>query len=210
MIIEACVETLAEAQMAEAGGADQIELCGRLDLDGLTPDVSVVKATLERLNIPVKVMIRPRAGNFVFSEAEVQQMLSELRVFQALGVECFVIGLATADRQLDLINTKRICAQFPEATFTIHKVIDSIENPLRFISALNNIPNLSSILSSGGAATALAGAQQILAIDQALQANKHVIAAGKITAANLPEVKAKIPVQAYHGRRIIDWSKKKN
>ncbi|MEL6654817.1 MAG: copper homeostasis protein CutC [Bacteroidota bacterium] len=207
MIIEACVENLADAQSAQAGGADQIELCGRLDVGGLTPDEALVKATMQRLTIPVKVMIRPRAGDFVFSEQEVQQMLEETGAMRALGVLHFVIGLATEDQQLDLVNIQRICAQFPGAIFTLHKVIDSVSNPLEFIPALNRIPNLSSILSSGGAATALEGAAQIVAIDKAIAGDKHVIAAGKITAANLPEVKAKIPVKAYHGRKIIDWSK---
>ncbi len=203
MIIEACVETLAEAQMAEAGGADQIELCGQLDLDGLTPDMALVRATIQSLSIPVKLMIRPLAGDFVFSEGEVQQMLAEISAFQAVGAERFVIGLATESQKLDLENIRRICARFPKARFTLHKVIDSVQNPLQYIPALNAISNLSSILSSGGAATALAGAQQILAIDQALQGGKYIIAAGKITAANLSEVKAKIPVRAYHGRRIV-------
>ncbi|MEL6970868.1 MAG: copper homeostasis protein CutC, partial [Bacteroidota bacterium] len=62
MITEACVENLAHAQLAQAGGADQVELCGRLDVGGLTPDAALVKVTMQSLTIPVKVMIRPRAG----------------------------------------------------------------------------------------------------------------------------------------------------
>lgn len=206
MILEACVETLAKAQAAEAGGAHQIELCANLELDGLTPDLALVEATLRSLRIPVKVMIRPRAGTFVFTEEEVKKMVEEIEDRKAIGAKHFVIGLATAENELDIRNMRHICARFPEADFTLHKVIDTIRHPLEAILQLNSIPNLRSILTSGGAPTALEGAELILAMHRNLLADKQVIAAGKITTKNLAEVIAKIPVGAYHGRNIIEWS----
>jgi len=78
MIKEACVETLGEALSAELNGADRIELCSRLDLDGLTPDTDLIQKTISSLSILVKAMIRPRGGNFVYTENELISMESEI------------------------------------------------------------------------------------------------------------------------------------
>lgn len=203
MIIEACVENLEEALIAEQGGANQIELCARLDLDGTTPDSALVKACLQQLSIPVKVMIRPRGGDFVYSPAEIQEMHNSIQAYQSLRARHFVIGMATEDNHLHISQVQEICAAFPKASFTLHKVIDQVADPLSAVSALNQIPNLQSILTSGGAATAMEGADQIMAMRAALAPQKEIIAAGKITANNLHTVQQHIPVDAYHGRRIV-------
>lgn len=203
MIIEACVDNLSSALVAQKGGAHQIELCSRLDLDGLSPDIADAEQIIDQLTIPVKVMIRPRAGDFVFSPAEIDEMIAEVHAFRQIGARDFVIGMATPGNQLDLIAIQQVCAEFPESAFTLHKVIDVVDNPLSYLTQLNLIPNLSSILTSGGAPTAMAGAVQIMAMHNALSKDKQVIAAGKITAGNLEEVQDLLPVGAYHGRRII-------
>lgn len=203
MKIEACIESLEEALLAEHDGADQIELCARLDLGGTTPDLPLVKACLDQLQILVKIMIRPRGGDFVYSPAEIQVMQDSVREFLQLGATHFVIGMATADNRLHLAQIEQLCSSFPEANFTLHKVIDQVSEPLDTIPHLNLIPNLQSILSSGGAATAMGGADQIIALRAALTPDKEVIAAGKITAENLKLVQERIPVGVYHGRRIV-------
>ena len=203
MIIEACVESLEQATLARAAGADQLELCARLDVGGLTPEFNLVEAVSAATDIPVKIMIRPRAGDFVFSPAEVRQMQASLELFYGHGHRHFVIGLATAAGKLDWANIERLCSHFPTASFTLHKVIDSISDPLAELARLNTIPNIHSILTSGGAATALEGASQIMALRRGLSPTKQVIAAGRITADNLHEVQQKIKVEAYHGRRIL-------
>lgn len=203
MIIEACVETLEEALIAEKGGADQIELCARLDLDGTTPDRPLVMACLEQLQIPVKVMIRPRGGNFVYTADEVQEMHDSIQAYQIYGARHFVIGMATTDNRLHIDQIKQLCAAFPNASFTLHKVIDRVQDPLSAFPELNGIPNLQSILTSGGARTAMQGADQIMAMRTALAPGKEIIAAGKITAENLTAVQERIPVGLYHGRRIV-------
>ncbi len=203
MIIEACVETLEEALIAEKGGVDQIELCARLDLDGTTPEGSLVMACLEQLQIPVKVMIRPRGGNFVYTADEVQEMHDSIQAYQIRGAKYFVIGMATTDNRLHIDQIKQVCNAFPDARFTLHKVIDRVQDPLSAIPKLNGIPNLQSILTSGGARTAMQGADQIIAMRTALAPGKEIIAAGKITAENLTAVQERIPVGFYHGRRIV-------
>ncbi len=202
-IIEACVESLEEAITAAKRGADQLELCGDLAQDGLTPTLALTKQTLVAVDIPIKVMIRPRGGNFVYTSEELRSMWDSIIEFQKIGIQHFVIGIATRENRLDISTISVLCAAFPEEEFTLHKVIDSITDPLSTIPAINLIPNLTSILTSGGAPTALEGAAQIMAMQSALHPSKHIIAAGKITQDNLPLVQSKIQVPAYHGRRIV-------
>ena len=78
MIKEACVQTLDEALIAQQNGADRIELCSRLDLDGLTPSRDLIRSVKSKLTIPIKVMIRPRAGNFVYNNQEIEQMKNDI------------------------------------------------------------------------------------------------------------------------------------
>jgi copper homeostasis protein len=202
-IIEACVETLAEAITAAQRGADQLELCSDLAQDGLTPSLALTRKVLSAVAIPIKVMIRPRGGNFIFCPEELGSMWDNVMEFRKIGIQHFVIGIATPENELDISAIQALCAAFPEAAFTLHKVIDYVVDPLSAIPAINQIPNLTSILTSGGAATALEGAAQIMAIQTALHPSKHLIAAGKITQENLALVQSKIEVPAYHGRRIL-------
>lgn len=202
-IIEACVETLDEAITAAQRGADQIELCSDLAQDGLTPTLALTQQVSAAITIPVKVMIRPRGGNFVFSPDELRSMWDSIMEFRKTGIRDFVIGMATPENTLDITVIRTLCEAFPEGKFTLHKVIDYVTDPLASLPALNQIPNLTSILTSGGAPTALEGAARIMTMQRALHPSKHIIAAGKITDANLPLVQSKIQVLAYHGRRIL-------
>ena len=86
LIKESCVETYDEAMNAEIRGADRIELCSRLDLDGLTPSKELAKKLVNELNIPVKVMVRPRKGDFCYTGEEISQMHRDILDFKSLGV----------------------------------------------------------------------------------------------------------------------------
>jgi copper homeostasis protein len=81
LIYEACVDSLEEAISAQLRGANRIELCSALDQDGLTPSVELTRQCIEKLSIPVMVMVRPRGGNFVYSESEIQQMEVDIVAF---------------------------------------------------------------------------------------------------------------------------------
>ena len=77
IFVECCVESLDHAIKAEKEGADQIELCKNLKDDGLTPDIDIVSNTLNKVSVPIKIMVRPRKGNFIYSESEIIQIEDE-------------------------------------------------------------------------------------------------------------------------------------
>ena len=130
MIKEACIETFEEAVLAEKKGATRIELCSDLANDGLTPSYDLMKKCISKLKIPVMVMIRPRAGNFVYSEEEINQMKADIDLAKNAGAAGVVLGLLTNDNQIDKKNTTALCDYAFPLPVTFHKAIDTMEDPV--------------------------------------------------------------------------------
>ena len=93
-IKEACVESFEGAVAAEKNGADRIEICSNLELDGLTPSRDMVRKLIKTLNIPIKVMIRPKAGDFCYDSKEINKMSDDIAYFRSLDVYGVVLGLS--------------------------------------------------------------------------------------------------------------------
>jgi len=210
-IIESCVETTQEAIIASKNGADRLELCANLKADGLTPSISLLKSTLAAVNIPVKVMIRPRAGNFTYNSHDKDAMEDQIAYCKAEGVQDWVYGsIALGSGQLDIDDIKLFCQKVNPSSLTIHKVIDTSSDIIRDVFDLVKWVKASginlSILSSGGEATALEGAIMLNRMARICSDHIELIVAGKVTSDNLASVQKAIPAPAYHGRRIVNLS----
>lgn len=203
MIKEACVETLKEALKAEQLGAERVELCSNLELDGLTPHPDLVRNTCLALRIPVMVMIRPRPGNFVYSGKEIQKMKSVIDMAKEAGAAGVVFGVLTPENRVDEVNTKFLADYAAPLTVTFHKAIDEVDNLLEAVKTLQRIQTVNHILTSGGKATALKGASQIRKMVEVSKGFPEIIAAGKVTSENLEEIRKLIGAKAFHGRRIV-------
>ncbi len=188
IIREACVETCEEAVTAQRRGADRIELCSRLDLDGVTPERAVMEETVASLSIPVKVMVRPRGGGFVYGEDELIAMEKQLDLCKSLGVKEVVFGLLNSDGTVDIESTARLAERASPMAVTFHKAIDCAGDILEETSRLTSIPPISSILTSGGKRTAMDGSGTIREMFHSFGDRFNIIAAGSITEANLDEV----------------------
>ena len=204
LLLEACVETPTQCLNAQNAGADRLELCGRLDLDGLTPTMEVVKEVKKIINIPFKVIVRPRPGNFVHSNEEVDEMIQSIQEFQSIGINQFVIGILNEHQEIDESKTRKIVNLFPEAVFTIHKCIDETKDPINALEALIPYPNIKYVLTSGKAKTALEGAEMLREMIQKSRGRITIISAGKITKSNLENVLNVIGGSEYHGKRIVN------
>lgn len=101
MILEVCVDSVESAVNAELGGADRIELCGDLIVGGTTPSLALYEKIREKINIPIHVLLRPRFGDFLYSEEEIEILSRQAATFSAAGADALVIGCLTADGQLD-------------------------------------------------------------------------------------------------------------
>jgi len=203
MIKEACVETFEEALLAEKKGATRIELCSDLLNDGLTPSFELMQKTCSTLKIPVMVMIRPRAGNFVYAEEEISQMKSEIDLAKEAGASGVVFGLLTSDNKIDKTNTKILAEYAHPLPVTFHKAIDEMENPVEGVSVLKEISGIKRILTSGGKPTALEGQKIIRKMVEVAGVQITILVAGKVLNTNVEEIQKLTGAKELHGRRIV-------
>ncbi len=203
LLKESCVETLEESVLSEKLGAHRLELCSHLDLDGLTPDFILAGKVIEQLHIPVKIMIRPRAGDFVYHEQEMAAMIRDINRMKELKPVGFVLGVLEENKQIDHAKLKILCEAAAPFPVCFHKAIDLCPDPLEAISQIKTIPNLRSVLTSGGSASAAQGAGMIRKMLKFQDAGFKIIVAGGVTASNLEELHQRIGAEEYHGRRIV-------
>ena len=156
MIIEVCAESYEYAMKAEKAGADRIELCKDLHLDGLTPNYETAKKTIDSLNIPVFILIRPREGDFIFSDEEFELMKYDIIKFKEMGCKGIVSGVLNSDNSIDLKRTNELVQLSRPLDFTFHRAFDIVKNPLDEIENLIEI-GVNRILTSGQEKTAIKG-----------------------------------------------------
>lgn len=203
MIKEACVETFEEAVLAEKLGANRIELCSDLANDGLTPSFELMQKTCLALKIPVMVMIRPRAGNFVYADEEISRMKAEIDLAKKAGAFGVVFGLLTSDNKIDEKNTKILAEYAEPLPVTFHKAIDEMENPVEGVSVLKEINGIKRILTSGGKPTALEGLKTIRKMIEVAGEQITILVAGKVLDSNVKEIQKLTGAKELHGRKIV-------
>ena len=203
MIKEACVETFEEALLAEQKGANRIELCSDLANDGLTPSFSEMKKTCENLAIPVMIMIRPRAGNFVYTEDEIRQMKNEIDLAKRSGASGVVFGLLTKHNKIDIKNTALLANYSKPLPVTFHKAIDQLNDPVEGVRQLIKLENIKRILSSGGKETAKEGNETIRKMIKTAGNKIIILVAGKVSSSNVHEIQKNTGARELHGRKIV-------
>ena len=156
MIIEICVESYEYALKAEKAEANRIELCKDLHLEGLTPDYETAKKTIDSLNIPVFILIRPRAGDFTYSDEEFELMKSDIVKFKEMGCKGIVSGVLNSDNSINLKRTKELVELSKPLEFTFHRAFDKVVNPLKEIENLIRM-GVDRILTSGQKNKAIEG-----------------------------------------------------
>ena len=203
LILEACLVTPEEAHSAFLNGAHRVELCRNLESGGLSPSRETVRRCLEICKLPLKVMVRPRPGNFVYSEEELTSMEIEIDSLNQLPITGIVLGVLQDDRSINLEAVQRLSERADPLLVTFHKAIDETRDPLQEMKKLSRIQNIQSILSSGGAQNAETGAKILKTMQQEFQSRFRMIAAGSITSENLLSLHHKIEFSEYHGRKIV-------
>lgn len=207
MIKEACVDTLEQALSAARNGADQIELCANLEADGLTPDDELIRQVADQIDIPIKVMIRSRIGDFFYTEEELDDMVADVLRIKQNPISGFVFGaLILTEEQsirLDMHALRRISEAAAPLPITVHKAIDLCTDILSEIPQLKDISNIRYLLTSGGQATAQEGLAMLKAMHTVASPEIAIIGAGKITFQNLSDLDNSLKLTHYHGKKII-------
>lgn len=209
MIKEACVETLEEAILAQKKGANRIELCSDLVNDGLTPSFELMKKACSELAIPVMTMARPRAGNFIYTSSEIEQMKKDIDLAKEAGANGIVFGLLTTENKIDIKNTSILADYAKPLPVTFHKAIDDLEDPVEGVQDLLQVENIKRILTSGGKPTAVEGKDTILEMIKVANDQIIILVAGKVIDTNVNEIQKITGATELHGRRIVGELMKK-
>lgn len=197
MLVEAAVESLDAALAAVEGGAHRIELCSNLAEGGTTPSLDLLRAANSQLLTPIFVLVRPRAGDFVYTDAEHRTMLNQIEQAKAGGARGIVTGGLTAQREIDVARMTELIRATRPLSFTFHRAIGVCT---RIDVALETLVRLGvdRVLTSGSAETAAEGAAEIASLVKQAAGRIVIMAGGGINAGNAARIVKETGVREIH------------
>ncbi len=187
--LEVCAEGLSAAIAAGDGGADRVELCSWRGGGGVTPSIGAIEVACQRLAIPVHVLIRPRAGDFVYDLTELEEMRRDVAATRAAGASGVVLGVLQENGEIDARATARLVAEARPMSVTFHKAIDATPDLAAGLATLIEL-GIDRVLTSGGAATAREGIAQLERLVTLAAGRIVVMAGGSITRGDVPRLLA--------------------
>ena len=199
ILVESAVESLDDALAAVEGGADRLELCANLAAGGTTPAPSVVTSVLERVAVPVCVMIRPRGGSFTYSATELDVMRRDIESMRELGVDGIVTGVLDARGAVDTRRMEPLIAAAEALPVTFHRAFDRVRDLPDALESLIDI-GIARVLTAGGAPSALAGADVLSELVAQAGDVLMVIAGGGVREDNVREIVERSGVREVHAR----------
>ena len=183
MKIEVCANSLQSALNAEKAGADRIELCMELGLGGVTPSYGLLKSVKEQVSIPVHVLIRPRSGDFTYSDSEFQIMRSNIKLCVDLGFDGVVSGVLTENFKIDIERTAILIQESNGINFTFHRAFDWVDNPKKALQQLEKL-GVDYVLTSGQQKKALGGIRLLQELKN-IAKNCVIMPGGGINSSNI-------------------------
>lgn len=183
MIIEICANSYQSAINSEVSGAHRIELCTELPIGGITPSFGLIKQVISKLNIPVFVLIRPRSGNFTYSEDEFEIMKQDILLCKDLGCHGIVSGVLNGNTTVDTIRTKELVELSKPLPFTFHRAFDCVPKSFDALEELINL-GVNRILTSGQETSAEKGLDQLKKLNEVSDGRIIILVGGGITAEN--------------------------
>ena len=198
-LLECVVETVDQARRAEAAGAARLELCVGLVSGGLTPPSALIAAVVEAVSVPVFTMIRPPPGDFVYSDAELAYAARDADAARAAGASGVVLGVLQPGGRVDVTRTRHLIERAGGLPVTFHRAFDEVAD---HDAALEDViaTGAARVLTSGGAASAVEGADRLRALVEAAGDRIVVMAGGGVRAANVRAVIGRSGVREVHAR----------
>lgn len=193
------------ALIAQQGGADRIELCDNIKEGGTTPDLQITKQTLEKVTIPLYVMIRPRGGNFVYSEEEFQQMKKEIQQFKTLGVDGFVFGILNHDRTVNTKQNSELVAMAKPLPCTFHRAFDAVTDVSLSLEDVIQC-GFSTILTSGAMPNVVEGITVLKQLVEKANNRITIMPGGGLRSTNINLIQQQTGAGFYHSSAITDGS----
>ena len=199
VLVEAAVDTYASALAAQDEGVHRIELCGPLHDGGTTPSAGLISRCSDRLLASTYVLVRPRLGDFVYSDDDLEIMKRDVVVAKELGVDGVVLGTLTSDGDVDADRLAAMIALASPLMVGFHRAFDSVRDQDEALELLISL-QVDHVLTSGAAKTALEGASRIKSLVERAGDRIGIIAGGSVTAANAATVVRQTGVRVVHAR----------
>ena len=196
-MLEICIDGVASARAAAAGGADRVELCANLPEGGTTPSAGMVRAVRSVFAGGLMVLIRPRGYDFLYSEEEMQAMRHDIQVARDLGADGVVMGCLTRTGRVDAPNCQRLMAAAGHLDLTFHRAFDMTRN---LTEALEDIIKLGikRVLTSGGQPDAVAGTSIIAELVRQSAGRASIMPGGGVSETNLAQLARSTGVREIH------------
>ncbi|MGN6313808.1 MAG: copper homeostasis protein CutC [Rhodanobacteraceae bacterium] len=196
-VLEVAANSVASALAAEAGGAARVELCSALELGGLTPSHATIAVACERLRTPVFVLIRPRAGDFVYDDLEREVMRRDIETCKGLGCAGVVIGGLDTDGDVDVPLCRALIHAAQGMSVTFHRAFDFTGDPFATLEAVIEL-GCDRLLTSGQADNALAGAPLIRRLIEMARGRITVMPGGGIDVHNIAAIRDATGAVEFH------------
>ncbi len=202
---EVAVDSLESALTAQDCGADRAELCADLGIGGITPSLGALELAVERLRIPVHVMIRPRRGDFLYTDAEFETMTRDIELAKSAGAHGVVFGMLLADGDIDRARTDELARAARPLSVTFHRAFDMCRDPLAALTDLMDL-GVDTLLTSGQAPSAAQGARLLEELVVRAAGRIEIMPGAGINAGNIARIAAETGARTFHfsARETLD------
>ncbi|KDM91909.1 copper homeostasis protein CutC [Photobacterium galatheae] len=195
--LEVCIDNIESLHAAQQGGATRIELCSSLSLGGLTPSLGFMRQAARTAKIPVYAMIRPRQGDFLFSDEDLEIMLADIHAAKQAGLQGVVIGVLTRDGQIDTVQLSALMQAAQGLGVTFHRAIDQCADYHEALDILMSA-GCERVLTSGLKASALEGADTLADMVRYCGNRLSIMAGAGVTADNAAQILSRTGVRELH------------
>ena len=200
--LEICVDSIDSAVKAEKAGADRLELCENLLQGGVTPSLGKIHAVLNSVSIPVRVLIRPRAGNFYYSQAELNLIDKDIQLISKTHAEGLVLGALTTDNEIPEAFLKQCQTIANDKTLVLHRAFDITSDPKKSIELLIK-HGFDTVLTSGQKNTAIEGLELLKTLQRDFGSQINILAGGGVRSSNLKTIAKKTGINQFHSSAKI-------
>ena len=207
--LEIACFNLQSAVIAQENGADRVELCAGIEVGGTTPDLEITKKVRELIDIDLNVMIRPRGGNFVYSDAEFEQMKFEIIEFKKLKVDGFVFGILNEDNSINTIQNTELVNLAKPFPCTFHRAFDEVSNVFQSLEEIIEC-GFQTILTSGQMPNVVEGVYRLAELVSKANNRITIMPGGGLRASNIDFIQEKTKATFYHSSAITNGTETAN
>ena len=204
-LLECATDSVESALAAAKGGADRLELCANLIIGGTTPTLALYDEVRSHSDIPLFILIRPRFGDFVYSDYEANVICREIEMFQKAGAEGVVIGSLNKDGSLNAEHMKRFIDSAKDMSITLHRAFDMCADPFATLQQAKEL-GVNTILTSGQAPSSLEGIELYEKLIEKANGEISILAGGGIKASTIEKLLEQTSLTAFHmsGKIVVE------